>query len=102
MLRDITHKIYYSMQLDGKIIAPTNSGAWGSGLSQWLEFSKLKGISVKGEGVIDGRGSVWWNDSPNYHPTYDSVRGFNMTTSNVHLLKLVMHAFILQKTVSCR
>ncbi|KAJ1399485.1 Pectin lyase fold/virulence factor [Sesbania bispinosa] len=51
-------------QLDGTIIAPTNPNAWGEGLLQWLEFSKLVGITIQGNGVIDGRGSVWWQDSP--------------------------------------
>ncbi|MBA0579687.1 hypothetical protein Gorai_021936, partial [Gossypium raimondii] len=55
-------------QLDGKIIAPTSSKAWGSGLLQWIEFIKLKGITIKGKGTIDGRGSVWWNDSPTAQP----------------------------------
>ncbi|KAG8384839.1 hypothetical protein BUALT_Bualt04G0160100 [Buddleja alternifolia] len=52
-------------QLDGKIIAPKDSGAWGKGLLQWLEFTKLKGITIRGKGVIDGQGSVWWNDDIN-------------------------------------
>lgn len=68
------------MQLDGKIIAPTSSNAWGSGLLQWLEFKNLKGITVKGAGIIDGQGSVWWNDLAKYLPTDDSVRGLNNTT----------------------
>ena len=51
------------MQLDGKIIAPTSSQQWGSGLLQWLEFTKLQGITIKGKGMIDGQGSVWWEDS---------------------------------------
>ncbi|MCD9638584.1 hypothetical protein HAX54_022644 [Datura stramonium] len=52
-------------QLDGRIIAPTNPEVWGSsGLSQWLEFSKLNGISVMGKGIIDGQGSVWWKNVP--------------------------------------
>ncbi|KAL7140784.1 hypothetical protein ABFS83_08G010100 [Erythranthe nasuta] len=63
-------------QLEGKIIAPTNSGAWGSGLLQWLEFTKLKGITIRGKGIIDGQGSVWWKLTTNsavesessYHP----------------------------------
>ncbi|KAF5443140.1 hypothetical protein F2P56_035726 [Juglans regia] len=50
-------------QLDGTIIAPTNSKAWGRGLLQWLEFTKLRGITIQGKGIIDGRGSVWWQDS---------------------------------------
>ncbi|KAK7381406.1 hypothetical protein VNO78_34075 [Psophocarpus tetragonolobus] len=56
-------------QLDGKIIAPTNSAAWGSATLQWLEFKKLNMVTIKGKGVIDGQGSVWWNDSPSYNPT---------------------------------
>ncbi|KAL8471311.1 hypothetical protein ACS0TY_028822 [Phlomoides rotata] len=57
-----------TFNLDGKIIAPKNAGAWGSGLLQWLNFSKLKGITIKGGGVIDGQGSVWWNEQ---NPTDD-------------------------------
>ncbi|XP_015966325.1 polygalacturonase At1g48100-like [Arachis duranensis] len=58
-------------QLDGKIIAPTDSESWGSGTLQWMEFTKLNKITIKGKGVIDGQGSVWWNnnDSPTYIPT---------------------------------
>ncbi|GMN42529.1 hypothetical protein TIFTF001_011735 [Ficus carica] len=58
-------------QLDGKIIAPTGSGSWGSGFLQWIEFTKLERITIKGKGIIDGQGSVWWNDSPTYYPTDD-------------------------------
>lgn len=58
-------------QLDGKIIAPTSPAAWGSGLLQWLEFTKLNGITIKGIGTIDGQGSVWWNNSPVDNPTND-------------------------------
>nr|KJB77832.1 hypothetical protein B456_012G159900 [Gossypium raimondii] len=45
-------------QLDGTIIAPTDSKPWGKDILQWLEFTKLKGITVQGKGIIDGRGSV--------------------------------------------
>lgn len=64
------------MQLDGKIIAPTSSSAWGSGTLQWLEFSKLNKITIKGKGVIDGQGSVWWNGNeklPKTKPTVSTV-----------------------------
>jgi polygalacturonase len=50
--------------LDGKIIAPTTPGAWKSGLLQWIEFTKLNGITIQGKGIIDGQGSVWWNNLP--------------------------------------
>ncbi|KAK6913097.1 Glycoside hydrolase, family 28 [Dillenia turbinata] len=56
-------------QLDGKIIAPTSSGAWGNGVLEWINFTKLKGITITGKGVIDGQGPAWWGDSTTYDPT---------------------------------
>ena len=64
--------LYY--QLDGKIIAPTNPKFWGGGLLQWLEFSKLVGITVQGKGTIDGQGSVWWQDQPFDDPIDDEEK----------------------------
>ncbi|KAL8121242.1 hypothetical protein AgCh_018110 [Apium graveolens] len=60
-------------QLDGTIIAPTNFKAFGSGLFQWLGFSKLVGITIQGTGVIDGRGSIWWQDSSLDDPLDDEL-----------------------------
>ncbi|KAK4429826.1 Polygalacturonase [Sesamum alatum] len=56
------HNIVF--QLDGTIIAPTSASRWGSGLLQWLEFTKLVGLTIKGSGTIDGNGAVWWQSSP--------------------------------------
>ncbi|XP_004306351.1 PREDICTED: polygalacturonase At1g48100-like [Fragaria vesca subsp. vesca] len=72
-------------QLDGKIIAPTGAGAWGSGLLQWLEFTKLQRLTIRGKGVIDGQGAVWWNDSyngkmPSTKPTALRFYGSNGVT----------------------
>lgn len=61
-------------QLDGTIIAPTYPKAWGSGLLQWLQFTKLRGITVRGKGIIDGRGSVWWESSPLDDPIDDEEK----------------------------
>ncbi|KAA8533157.1 hypothetical protein F0562_033310 [Nyssa sinensis] len=66
------HNIVF--QLDGTIIAPTSFKVWGSGLFQWLEFTKLVGITVRGSGIIDGRGSVWWQDSPLEDPIDDETK----------------------------
>ncbi|KAL0336136.1 UNVERIFIED_CONTAM: Polygalacturonase [Sesamum radiatum] len=55
------HNIVF--QLDGTIIAPTSASHWGSGLLQWLEFTKLVGLTIKGSGTIDGNGAVWWQSS---------------------------------------
>nr|GEW28749.1 polygalacturonase At1g48100 [Tanacetum cinerariifolium] len=56
-------------QLDGKIIAPKKSASWPSGLRQWLEFTKLNGITIRGTGVIDGQGSGWWTTESGIKPT---------------------------------
>ncbi|KAF8390431.1 hypothetical protein HHK36_024957 [Tetracentron sinense] len=61
-------------QLDGTIIAPTSAKAWGTGLLQWLEFTKLRGITIRGKGIIDGRGSGWWQDSPLDDPIDDETK----------------------------
>ncbi|XP_065873748.1 polygalacturonase At1g48100-like [Euphorbia lathyris] len=61
-------------QLDGKIIAPTNSYIWGKGLMWWIEFTKLKGITIQGTGTIDGSGSVWWQDYPVNEPIDDETK----------------------------
>lgn len=61
-------------QLDGTIVAPTSPKAWGKGLLQWLEFSKLVGITIQGNGIIDGRGSVWWQDNPYDDPIDDEEK----------------------------
>ncbi|KAJ9169544.1 hypothetical protein P3X46_017726 [Hevea brasiliensis] len=61
-------------QLYGTIIAPTNSNVWGKGLLWWIEFTKLKGITIQGTGTIDGSGSVWWQDYPFDDPVDDETK----------------------------
>ncbi|CAJ2636443.1 unnamed protein product [Trifolium pratense] len=61
-------------QVDGTIIAPTNSNAWGRGLLQWLDFTKLVGFTIQGNGIIDGRGSVWWQDTQYNDPLDDQEK----------------------------
>ncbi|EPS67779.1 polygalacturonase, partial [Genlisea aurea] len=56
------HNIIF--QLDGTIVAPTSSDKWGSGTLQWLEFSKLVGVTIRGSGTVDGSGDVWWQSAP--------------------------------------
>ncbi|KAL6505534.1 hypothetical protein OROHE_022913 [Orobanche hederae] len=55
------HNIVF--QLDGRIVAPTGSSHWASGPFQWLEFTKLVGLTIRGSGTIDGNGAVWWQNS---------------------------------------
>ncbi|CAL1358082.1 unnamed protein product [Linum trigynum] len=56
-------------QLDGEIKAIVSSELWSSTrLLQWIEFTKLQGITITGTGIIEGQGSAWWYDSPEYNP----------------------------------
>ncbi|XP_022944796.1 polygalacturonase At1g48100-like [Cucurbita moschata] len=70
-------------QLDGTIIAPTDFKVWGKGLLQWLQFTKLVGLTIQGHGVIDGRGSVWWHVSPFHDPIDDEPKLFIPLNSTV-------------------
>lgn len=51
------------LQLDGMVIAPTDAKDWSVGLLWWIEFTKLRGITIRGSGTIEGRGSVWWTNA---------------------------------------
>ncbi|PKI47488.1 hypothetical protein CRG98_032078 [Punica granatum] len=50
-------------QLDGTIIAPMNRENWGRDLSNWIVFKRVTGLTVQGEGTIEGSGSGWWHVS---------------------------------------
>ncbi|KAJ4951881.1 hypothetical protein NE237_028713 [Protea cynaroides] len=58
-----------NVKIYGSIIAPNTPSAWkGIDSSQWLTFDGISGLNVSGPGVIDGRGSSWWNQSCRDHP----------------------------------
>uniref|UniRef100_A0A0D9WQ52 Pectate lyase superfamily protein domain-containing protein n=1 Tax=Leersia perrieri TaxID=77586 RepID=A0A0D9WQ52_9ORYZ len=49
-------------QVDGTIVANTDSSAWSSGnAQQWLEFKSFNGLTIQGSGTVDGQGSHWWS-----------------------------------------
>ncbi|GLJ05384.1 hypothetical protein SUGI_0017230 [Cryptomeria japonica] len=47
-------------ELYGTIIAHLNPKSGPANLWVWIDFSKLNGITVVGNGVIDGQGAPWW------------------------------------------
>lgn len=61
-------------KIDGTIVAPDGPDSWPSYSSkrQWLVFYRINGLSMKGAGVIDGKGEKWWNLSckPHNHKVY--------------------------------
>ncbi|KAK9119731.1 hypothetical protein Scep_017824 [Stephania cephalantha] len=51
------------VQIDGTIVAPDEPNDWDPENPRiWLEFSKLTGISFRGEGIIDGSGDKCYFD----------------------------------------
>lgn len=61
----LLHVYFFSLKVDGTILANTGSTAWRSGYAtQWLEFKSVRGLTIQGCGVIDGQGSHWWSRNP--------------------------------------
>lgn len=61
------------LQLDGIIVAPPDKSDWKKTDIQWILFSGLKGgITIQGNGEIDGRGRSWWAGAPKL-PDDDNV-----------------------------
>ncbi|XP_057812618.2 polygalacturonase At1g48100-like [Cryptomeria japonica] len=50
-------------KIKGNVIAPVNSKAWASKPLNWINFSKLNGITIVGDGTFDGQGAAWWKNS---------------------------------------
>ncbi|CAA7397572.1 unnamed protein product [Spirodela intermedia] len=63
-----------SPAVDGTIVAPIAATAWEPGLLQWLKFTKLKRITVRGGGVINRRGASWWGEPPHGNELVSSSR----------------------------
>ncbi|KAF8702471.1 hypothetical protein HU200_032849 [Digitaria exilis] len=52
-----------TVQIQGKIVAPPSSvlSAWSNGTNDyWIMFSRVDGLTVTGNGVLDGNGQSWW------------------------------------------
>ncbi|URD98887.1 Glycosyl hydrolases family 28 [Musa troglodytarum] len=86
----------FEFLLDGTIIAPTSAGAWGAGSLQWLEFTKLQDITIRGSGVIDGRGSVWWTNSDSDIDPINAELGSEMPQIRPTVSALLASAFLKQ------
>lgn len=52
-------------QVDGNIVGPSTLGQWAESCNSgcWLCFQNVKGLVMKGNGLINGKGSIWWNQN---------------------------------------
>ncbi|KAL8471312.1 hypothetical protein ACS0TY_028823 [Phlomoides rotata] len=96
------------VQVDGIIVAPKKSEYVNVDL-QWIQFEELsKGIQIKGNGKIDGRGASWWQSdnasrSPHQVKIYDFTvesPGDSPNTDGIHVSN-VQHTNIYNATLAC-
>lgn len=51
-----------TLQIDGTIVAPSDPTTWPAcSKRSWLVFYKADGMSMRGAGLIDGKGQKWWD-----------------------------------------
>ncbi|XP_062209010.1 polygalacturonase At1g48100-like [Phragmites australis] len=51
-----------TIQLDGTIVAPSDPNTWPANSKRnWLVFYQAHGVSLRGAGLIDGKGQKWWD-----------------------------------------
>ncbi|MBA0820324.1 hypothetical protein Gohar_028036, partial [Gossypium harknessii] len=62
-----------SLQIDGRIIAPTKPSAWDceTNCNHWIGFENFDGLHIQGSGTINGQGDKWWKLS-----CKDNEKGF--------------------------
>lgn len=46
-------------QLDGTVLAPTEL----SGVDDWIVFNRITGLTISGQGTLDGQGKVAWSQN---------------------------------------
>ncbi|KVH93030.1 Glycoside hydrolase, family 28 [Cynara cardunculus var. scolymus] len=52
------------VQVSGTILGPTKKTDWtGYHIDTWLLFSMVDGLTVSGNGRIDGQGPIWWENA---------------------------------------
>ncbi|XP_062197232.1 polygalacturonase At1g48100-like [Phragmites australis] len=51
-----------TIQVDGTIVAPSDPDTWPANSKRnWLVFYQAHGVSLRGAGLIDGKGQKWWD-----------------------------------------
>ncbi|CAH9144020.1 unnamed protein product [Cuscuta epithymum] len=53
-----------SLKVFGSIVAPEDPEVWnGLDRNKWLYFMNVKHLTIKGRGMINGKGQRWWDES---------------------------------------
>ncbi|XP_031482008.1 probable polygalacturonase At1g80170 [Nymphaea colorata] len=52
------------VQISGNLVAPNSIDAWDDEeVNYWLTFKNIQGLTISGDGTINGHGSTWWAKS---------------------------------------
>ncbi|KAI3803462.1 hypothetical protein L1987_31614 [Smallanthus sonchifolius] len=52
------------VQISGNIVGPAKKTDWiGYHIDAWLSFSRVNGLTVSGNGQINGQGPIWWENA---------------------------------------
>ncbi|KEH23656.1 endo polygalacturonase [Medicago truncatula] len=52
-----------SFQISGVLIASNNPSDYSKDPGHWLVFAKVQQLVVNGGGTLDGKGTIWWENS---------------------------------------
>ncbi|XP_042012368.1 probable polygalacturonase At3g15720 [Salvia splendens] len=69
-----------TVKIDGNLVAPNNPYSWrcdGNVCHQLLYFHQVDGLTLKGQGIIDGQGQQWWTNTNLYRPTIMEISNSN-------------------------
>ncbi|GFZ08365.1 pectin lyase-like superfamily protein [Actinidia rufa] len=68
------------IQISGTLVAPSKTNGWSNCQGNtWIYFSAVDGLSLQGNGEINGQGSRWWKkdtyvDDDQYFNNYGALR----------------------------
>lgn len=51
------------MQISGTLLASDKTSDYSKDSRHWLQFNNVRNLVVEGEGVINGNGKIWWQNS---------------------------------------
>ncbi|KAL1541593.1 galacturonan 1,4-alpha-galacturonidase [Salvia divinorum] len=81
--------------IEGNLVAPIDPSTWkcgANGCNQWLYFYRVEGLTLHGQGTIDGRGHQWWQNKLMEISNSANVRvGGGLRFGNSPMMHLVLH-----------
>ncbi|KAK4350500.1 hypothetical protein RND71_029813 [Anisodus tanguticus] len=61
-----------TIEINGNIVGPSEPSEWrclANRCDKWIHLKHVNGLTVRGNGTINGRGHKWWDDNDRMRPT---------------------------------